>query len=859
MAGVAGLGASLALANQAGQFEQEMAKVSAISSIATDSLEATQLETKALDAAMRTQFSPQEAAQGLQNFASQGFRVKEQMEALTPALRLAQAGMIPVADSATAMTAALKVFKKPAEEAADVTDKLLKITTLTSLQANDLSLALGTVGRGAGLANQNIEEMLVSMGLVKNTGVDTSVAASSVSSALQFMAKNAKAFEKNLGVSVTDSEGNFRDFIDVVLDADQAMSEKYTDSAERAAAATKLFGRFGVTAFQAVSSQIETGVRDMEGNLLKGAEAVDFLRSQLQDAAGTAEEFEKKILSTFEGQKKLLEGVVQSLAVSLGKPFAAAFSPLVTGIRDGIETIVSFVNAMPEDLKNVLAKIALAFFALTTAIGGFIAMRGAITLISSSMSMLGITAGTIIGPLLGIIAVLGVAGLVFAAFRAHTKSVGEATGPLIKAWEKTKLFFQGFVQFMKDGELSGSILDELNKAENKGVKDFLGTVLDFGARVMAFFEGVGEGFQGFIADMKPVFHEFNAALTDLGDSLGFFSGDLEDAATGPMANARRSGDNLGIALAKAAVLIVKGLTLVIRIIDTTLEVLDTLGFDLGEVIKFFVEWKIAMAALNFGRTIAGIVSMTGATVTASGVTAAAGAAFTTATTAVAGFATAAWAAVAPFLGPAGLVLAAAAAGAAIGMLINHFGATDAIDNWIGRITGLNEKLAELDRLNGGLTSQRGFGGQDPFGAGRAERLAAEQGLSLQEFQNKRVQELAAEGWDARVNPETGDVEIVGSLNRDESGAAGEGVMAGRPRAADVVAPPAPAVPQQPGEAATPAAQVAEMERTLAALEAQTKRPIQVQVMMDSERIAEATARGERSAKDRAFAPLPAES
>jgi hypothetical protein len=382
-------------------------------------------------------------------------------------------------------------------------------------------------------------------------------------------------------------------------------------------------------------------------------------------------------------------------------------------------------------------------------------------------------------------------------------------------------------------------------------------VLDFGARVMAFFEGFGEGFQAFIADAQPVFDEFRGALDDLGDSLGFFTNDLEQAAGTPMANAKRSGDNLGIAFAKAAVLIVQGLTLVIKIVDTTLEVLDSLGFDLGEVIKFMVEWKIAMAALNFVRMISGIVAMTGATVTATTVTATATAAFTTVTTALAGFATAAWAAVAPLLGPAGLVLAAAAAGAGIGLLINKLGATDAIDNWIGRITGLNEQMARLNEEAGGLTGTRGFGGEDPFRAGRAERLAAEQGISVQEFQNRRIQELKQEGFDAQVNPETGDVEITGRSQPTGRQVQMSTALSGRQMAADVAGAPPP--PTSAPEFAGVSAQTAELQRAITAMEAQTKQPIQVQLMVDNEQIATATARGERSAKDRAFSPLPAES
>ncbi len=63
--------------------------------------------------------------------------------------------------------------------------------------------------------------------------------------------------------------------------------------------------------------------------------------------------------------------------------------------------------------------------------------------------------------------------------------------------------------------------------------------------------------------------------------------------------------------------------------------------------------------------------------------------------------------VAAFQGPAGLVVAAAAAGAAIGTLLNRFGASDRLADFLGDITGLNAELAKLDKLNGGGKGKRG--------------------------------------------------------------------------------------------------------------------------------------------------------
>lgn len=62
---------------------------------------------------------------------------------------------------------------------------------------------------------------------------------------------------------------------------------------------------------------------------------------------------------------------------------------------------------------------------------------------------------------------------------------------------------------------------------------------------------------------------------------------------------------------------------------------------------------------------------------------------------------------AAFYGPAGLVVAAGAAGLAIGGFLNSLGASDALSSFLGDLTGLNRELAKLDLINGGRATHRG--------------------------------------------------------------------------------------------------------------------------------------------------------
>lgn len=857
MVGTAALGmaGALNLANAAGNFEMGMAQVAAISGIAVDSQDALMLSTVALDAALKTKFSPREAADGLANFASQGFTAKQQAEALVPALRLAQAGMIGVEESSAAMTSALKVFGIESGRAGEVTDKLLKIANLTSLSAGDLELALGTVGRGASAAKQDIDEMLISMGLVKNTGVDASVAASSVSSALIFMANNAEDFQKNFGVSVTDSQGKFRDFIDVVMDTELAFADKFDDEAERVKASAELYGKFGLTAFQAVSTQINNGITTATGGILKGEEAVKYLRNTMKNAVGEAEIFEAKLLGTFEGQKDLLKGVVEGMAVAMGQPFLAVFKPMVTNVRMFAESIVDIINAIPPGTKEVLAKITLGVLGLVGAIGLLIALKAGIQLAGMAMTYLGVSTTVAMAPLLIAVGVIAALGLAFAAFQTRSGQLKNGLGGIFEIGEKISLFWRGLVQMFKSGELSGEVLDELNKAENAGVKTFLGKVVDLGNWLMEFFDGVKVGFKALVGEAQPVFDEFMLSMGELGEAVATFTGGTTGSIVELGSAAQSRGQQIGQGLGRAAILAVQALILVTKIVILTLSILDGLGISLGTAIKMWIAFKVAVAMSTAIQAVpvlmAGISTAMGVfTTAAAGATAvvpALAASMTTLSASAAGFA-------AILMGPVGLVLGIGALVAALVYLADQkFGFSDELANWAGELTGLNDELERLNQLNGGLTGTRGFGGENPFQAGRTGQMAAEAGMGVEEYQQKRINELSAEGWDARVNPETGDIEVVGKAKP----AAGAPTTAATASPARVEAAAAAGVVVAPdtGEMDQTSAQIAALS---AEIDKMSKRPIQVAINVDSEKIAEATARGEANQKGRAFAPMPAE-
>lgn len=582
------LGGAFKAAEASGDFDQAIAKVGAISGATTDEIE--KLSAAAIQAGLDTQFSPKEAAEGLGELAVRGLNASESINALDGALNLAAGGQLSISQASSTTASALRVFGLEADQAGIAADKLLKISNVTALQANDLELALGTVGRGAGLAKQSIDEMLPSIGLVKNTGVDASVAASSVSSALIFMAKNGEKFKK-LGINVTDADGKFRPFMDIVMDANTELS-KITNEAERAAKATELFGRFGVTAFTAISGQLDKGIRTPTGEIVKMDEAVTFLRESMTGAAGTAEKFADALLDTLPGQITLLKGSIQTLAVTVGKPLSEMLRPLVEFIRDTVNRMIEIFNDLPPGFQKAIVA-AIAIGGVLLGVGGIILLVGgmigvALPVIQALVGALASAAPVLAGVAAGAAAVAAILATLRVAFQ---RNVGGFADRMAAIFGKIKLFFKGLFQLIKDGFISGPTAKALQKPENAGILKFLIVLVKFGFRVKRFFQGLREGFNQVIDASGPVFNAFADALEKIGEAFGGLVDDA-DGALGPSEKFAKVGAFIGKVVAKV-------LTIAITIISGVMSAWAGMVKGFRATMKFFQPFFNAIAeAIN---------------------------------------------------------------------------------------------------------------------------------------------------------------------------------------------------------------------------------------------------------------------
>lgn len=582
-AGVGTLMGGFALAGQASSFEEEIAAIGQITRASTTELQ--QLHDAAIDAGLATRFSPQEAAQGLSALGQAGFTASESMNLLESSLDFAAGGRIGIESATSAVAAAVRVFGLEGERATLVADQFLRITNSTMLAAGDMELAMGTVARGAGLTRQSIEEMLPSIGLVRNTGVDVSVAASSVSSALVFMSQRADAF-RNLGVAITDANGQFRPFLDIVTETQVALEERFPDAADRAAEATDLFSRFGITAYNAITTQLASGVRTASGEILRGADAVNYLRNEMGNARGTAAEFRDAMLDTFGGQVTILQGAMQTLGVTLGEGFTNGLKPVVKYVADTVSAIAGFINGIPVEVRGAIAQAIMFFGFLTAALGAVVTSGAAIALIAPFFVAIVEATGALLIAMSPLVALFGALYAGVAVFRYLQQTHNGFAISVSENLRALRLGFNGLVQLFTTGELRGALAEELLKPANEGILTFITRIYQIGFRVVQFFRGVGIGFSAGMAVAAPAVDRMLAAFRRLGQALGIVADDgAKAAASVPSARFADMGARVGDFLAS--------------MVETTVEVITHVAdFTRGFVSGVQTMWRIGGPIFN---------------------------------------------------------------------------------------------------------------------------------------------------------------------------------------------------------------------------------------------------------------------
>jgi len=498
----------------AGEFGLGLAAVGAVTRATAD--EMRQLEDAAIQAGIKTQFSPVEAIQGLQDLATAGQVSADAITSLDHVLNLAAGslGQMTVSESAQAVVGSLNAYGMGAEKARVVTDKLLRITQLTNFQARDFAVGLSKAAAAGATFDQKMDDVLITMGLIRNRNIDASVAATAYRASLRRLGAHQGAQQalQKKGIEVFEGEERqMRSAVDIMLDLAEK-TKTWTDE-ERNRIVVQSFGARGLFAFNAIQKATYTRMIHGTKVTLEGREAIAALREEMENAGGTAVAFKKKLLETYAGQKTLLRGTLETIQVVVGKPLTKLLGPVVGFVTEMLNKFIKAWQGLPEPVQKAVIGFVGIVGVVSAIAGGFLILHGIMNLLGISFTGLAITIGKVLllaGPLVLAISALGLgAGGIIRTLQKNLGGLGESWDSMA---DKAKLGMQGVIELLRTGALAEDTLKKLGEDRNKGVAKFLEMMTGVIGKAKAFFKGVKEGYDSALAGLQEPWNRLKQAI-----------------------------------------------------------------------------------------------------------------------------------------------------------------------------------------------------------------------------------------------------------------------------------------------------------------------------------------------------------
>jgi TP901 family phage tail tape measure protein len=324
--GVGGIGAVIRAFSQ---FETAVSSVGALISAQNPrSLAANMnvLSDRAREMGAVTAFTATQAAEGMQFLTLAGFEAKEVYLAIEPALNLAAAGMLDLGTAADIVSNIMAAFNVSASETESVADALAFTAARTNTNIQQLGEAMKFVGPVAGTLGVNVEETSVALGILGNSGLQASLAGTSLRRVMSGLLNPSKEATK-----VFDKLGLSQEELVATLQGEQGivnLVEMLASAGLGAAEAFTLFGQRGAPGLLSLINQKEK-LRE--------------LTDALEDAEGTAARMAEIRLDNLAGDWRIALSALQELIIGISK----------SGFGDWLREVTQTITGLVRELAGI--------------------------------------------------------------------------------------------------------------------------------------------------------------------------------------------------------------------------------------------------------------------------------------------------------------------------------------------------------------------------------------------------------------------------------------------------------------------------------------------------------------------------
>ena len=311
-------------------FDSAMSQVAATMGTTVDKI--GDVKAKAEEMGRTTKYTATEAAEGMNILAQAGLSADEQISGIGTVLNLASAGAMSLEESASYTAGAVKGFGDSMSNASYYADLMAKGATLANTDVRGLGEAFSgsaATAKNYGQAADSVTLSLLRLAEQNVTGSEASTALNRAMADLYTPTDDASKALDQLGVSAYKSNGEAKDFNDLVDELNGSLQGMTAEQKNNALAT--IFTTQGLQAFNKMTASSDATVQ----KFWKG----------IQDSSGSAAQQAATQLDNLKGDITLLSSATEGLELGFYNTFSGT-------IRGAIKGITSEVSGLAEAMES---------------------------------------------------------------------------------------------------------------------------------------------------------------------------------------------------------------------------------------------------------------------------------------------------------------------------------------------------------------------------------------------------------------------------------------------------------------------------------------------------------------------------
>ena len=392
-------GAFMECVGIAGDFEETMSTVEALSQ--SNTREMAELSEQAKELGASTKFTAKEAGDAMGYMAMAGWDATDMLNGMDGVLQLAAASGEDLAMVSDIVTDSLSAFGLTAADTAHFSDVLAAAATNSNTNVSIMGETFKMSASVAGALGYSIEDVSVAMGLMANSGVKGSIAGTALRNTFNGLLEGVTLTGAAFGeyeYSAVRADGTMKDF-GSTIDELRGYFDQMTE-AERVNNAITIAGQRGYNGLLAILNATD--------------EDYASLSNSINNCTGAAQRMAAVKLDNMNGQLTLMNSAWDALKTTIGEQFIPEMRGLYEIGTDVFSGINEFVKANPGVVKGIAAAalvIGTVTVALTAYAAGAKIAAAATALLSASIPgvniIMGVTAA--IAGVVGIVTALATA------------------------------------------------------------------------------------------------------------------------------------------------------------------------------------------------------------------------------------------------------------------------------------------------------------------------------------------------------------------------------------------------------------------------------------------------------------------